>query len=181
MASSRSRAWTTSPALDRQADSSAWRGSVGNWRPISASTASASDGEQVTRTAAESGPCSAWLNRSAATWAGSAVSSASTMTSEGPAGMSIATWPKTSSLAAVTHAFPGPTILSTARTVSVPQARAPIACAPPITYNSSTPISPQAPRSASERAPSLPAGVATANSRTPASRAGMADMSTDDG
>ena len=47
----------------------------------------------VTRIAGESGPCSAWVTRSAATSSGSAVSSARTMPSEGPAGRSIPTKP----------------------------------------------------------------------------------------
>ncbi len=51
---------------------------------------------------------------------GSAVSSAITTTSLGPAGRSIPTWEETSSLAAVTYALPGPTIRSTAGMVSVP-------------------------------------------------------------
>ena len=41
------------------------------------------------------------------------------------------TRPETSSFAAVTQRLPGPTILSTAGIVSVPYARAAIACAPP--------------------------------------------------
>jgi len=39
----------------------------------------------------ESGPCSAWDSRSAATWAGLAAASATTSTSDGPAGMSMDT------------------------------------------------------------------------------------------
>jgi len=50
----------------------------------------------------------------------SAVLSATTSISEGPARKSMATSPRTSALAAVTHRLPGPTTLSTAVTVSVP-------------------------------------------------------------
>ena len=52
--------------------------------------------------------------------AGSAVSSAITTTSLGPAGRSIATSPATSSFACVTKRFPGPTIFATLGIVSVP-------------------------------------------------------------
>ncbi len=50
----------------------------------SASTRSASGDDGVTRTGRASGSCSAWARRSAATVAGSAVSSASTTSSDGP-------------------------------------------------------------------------------------------------
>ena len=50
----------------------------------SASTSSASDGDVVTSTAAAIGSCSAWLSRSDATYAGSAVSSARIAISVGP-------------------------------------------------------------------------------------------------
>lgn len=54
-------------------------------------------------------------------------------TSEGPAGMSMATLRSdTSCLAAVTYSFPGPKILYTFGTVCVPYAIAAIACVPPI-------------------------------------------------
>ena len=48
----------------------------------------ASRAEVVTSSACESGPCSAWASRSAATKSARAVSSAMTSTSEGPAGRS---------------------------------------------------------------------------------------------
>ena len=51
--------------------------------------------------------------RSAATTIGSAVESASTQTSEGPATMSIPTSPETRRFAAATYALPGPVIFST--------------------------------------------------------------------
>jgi hypothetical protein len=49
-----------------------------------------------------------------------------------PGQASIPTLPKTWRLASLTKALPGPTILSTTGTLSVPQAIAAIACAPPI-------------------------------------------------
>ena len=52
-------------------------------------------------------------------------------TSLGPAGRSIPTRLETSSFAAVTQRFPGPTILSTGAIVSVPYASAATAWAPP--------------------------------------------------
>ena len=77
------------------------------------STASAKAASVVTRMAGESGPCSAWVMRSAATRSGSAGGAARTMPSDGPAGRSMPTSPQTSILAAVTQALPGPTIRST--------------------------------------------------------------------
>ena len=67
----------------------------------------------MTSTLAASGSCSAWLIRSAATCAGSAVSSASTAISVGPASASMPTTPRSSRLAAVTQMLPGPVIMST--------------------------------------------------------------------
>ena len=67
----------------------------------------------VTSTQAASGSCSACAMSSRATSCGSPCSSASTRTSEGPAGESITTWPATCLLASVTHRFPGPTTAST--------------------------------------------------------------------
>ena len=64
--------------------------------------------------------CSAWLSRSAATQPGSQVPSANTKISLGPAIMSMPTLPKTLRLAVATKMPPGPTILSTAGTLSVP-------------------------------------------------------------
>ena len=54
----------------------------------------------VTRTLAAIGSCSAWLIRSAATYAGSAVSSARIAISVGPASESMPTTPRSSRLAA---------------------------------------------------------------------------------
>ena len=66
---------------------------VGTWRSSSAVTASARASLGVTRTLAAIGSCSDWLIMSAATNAGSAVSSAITAISVGPASESIATVP----------------------------------------------------------------------------------------
>ena len=52
--------------------------------------------------------------------------------SDGPATKSIAVSTETNFFAAATNAFPGPTILVTRDTDSVPYANAAIACAPPI-------------------------------------------------
>ena len=68
----------------------------------SSRTASASASLGVTSTAPASGSCSAWLIRSAATCAGSAVSSARIATSVGPASESMPISPRSSRLAAVT-------------------------------------------------------------------------------
>ena len=54
-----------------------------------------------------------------------------TISSVGPAVMSMPTSPMSRALAAVTYEFPGPTILSTRRIVAVPSASAAIAAAPP--------------------------------------------------
>ena len=64
--------------------------------------------------------CSAWLSRSAATIWGLQAPSAITKISLGPATMSMPTWPKTCFLASATNWLPGPTILSTLGTLSVP-------------------------------------------------------------
>ena len=74
-----------------------------------------------TRMAWLSSPCSACDSRSAATNSARALLSASTITSEGPAGRSTATASVlTSCLARVTYRFPGPKILSTCGMLSVP-------------------------------------------------------------
>ena len=105
-------------STDRRAMAS--RGSRASCRSTSAFTARARAGLSVTRTALASTSCSAWLSRSAAARAGSQVSSAMTRISLGPAIMSMSTRPKTCRLASATSALPGPTILSTRGTVSVP-------------------------------------------------------------
>ena len=71
-----------------------------------------------------------------------ALPSAITSTSEGPAGISIAApegSPLTRVFAHVTQALPGPKILQTLGTDSVPYAMAAIACAPPTLKMSLTP------------------------------------------
>ncbi len=113
--------------------------SRGSCRSISMPTARASARLSVSRIAAAFGSCSAWASRSAATSSGDAVSPATITTSLGPARPSIATSPATCRLAAVTQALPGPTILSTRRTLSVPKASAATACAPPQPQISATP------------------------------------------
>ena len=128
------------------------------------------------RIASLSGPCSAWASRSAAHWPASAVASAIRTTSLGPAGRSIAHALETSSLAAVTHWLPGPTILSTGSIVSVPYASAATACAPPTAYTSSMPSS-----RATASVASAGRGVTTAIRPTPATRAGTAAITSDDG
>ena len=74
----------------------------------------------VKRMAEANSSCSAWDNKSAATYFGLAESSAITNTSLGPAIESILTYPKTAFLASATKIFPGPTILSTFGIDSVP-------------------------------------------------------------
>ena len=152
---------------------------------ISRSTASASAALVVTRIAGESGPCSAWVTRSAATRTGSALSSARTIPSDGPAGRSIPTKPATSSLAAVTQALPGPTIRSTGAS-----------CCPRVgetvgeradrlraAGDQQAVDVEQAGRAEKDRvdAPSASAGEATTTSATPATRAGTTVMISDDG
>ena len=81
-----------------------------SWPPTSDCDRLASPRSFVTRSASLSGPCSAWARRSPATRPGSAVPSATTTTSLGPAGKSMRTRLETRSFAAVTYALPGPTI-----------------------------------------------------------------------
>jgi len=131
---------------------------------------------RATRIGTASSSCSACASRSAAIQRGSTLSSAPITTSVGPAIESIPTSPNTSRLAAATYAFPGPTILSTRGTVSVPYAIAATACAPPITNTRSTP----AIRAAAIVSGDGP-GVVMTISLTPATRAGTAVMTTVDG
>ena len=76
--------------------------------------------------------------------------------------------------------FPGPTILSTAGTVSVPYASAATACAPPTRNTLSTPATAAA---ASTVKFDFPSGVGATMtiSGTPATFAGTAFISTEDG
>ena len=89
-------------------------------------------GSQVTSRLADEGSCSACAMRSAARYSGTAVSSARTPISEGPAGKSISTLFLSIILAPVTNTFPGPTIFCTGSMLSVPRAMAAMAWAPPV-------------------------------------------------
>src|SRR5206468_1084451 len=89
-------------------------------------------------------------------------------------------WPKPRRFPVATQTFPGPTILSTRGTLSVPYASAATACAPPIRYSRSTPARWQAARTIGV-SPSFPTGETAITSPTPATRAGMPVMSTVDG
>src|SRR5439155_26041204 len=113
-------------------------GRLGTCSATAASTASASACAGVISSEQASGSCSACASRSAATHSGLAESSATTRHSVGPGSASMPTWPKTMRLASTTNRLPGPTILSTRGTVSVPYASAAMACAPPTRYTAST-------------------------------------------
>ena len=124
-------------------------------------------------------PCSACDSRSAATNSGLLVSSAITQTSLGPAGMSIATsCSDTCCLAAITNWLPGPNILYTLGTDSVPYAIAPIACTPPALNILLTPATFAAISMAGCTLPSLFGGVQSTISLHPAILAGVASIST---
>ena len=146
---------------------------------ICIATASASAEDVVTSTACASVLCSACASRSAATNSARAVASAITSTSDGPAGRSSAA-PSgsvaTSSLAAVTHALPGPKILSTFGTVCVPYAIAAIACAPPTLNTRRTPQRLAMVSTAGSAVPSRRGGVQMMRVGQPAMRAGTASM-----
>ena len=100
--------------------------------------------------------------------------------SDGPATESMPTRPNTSRLAVDTQTLPGPTILSTAGMLSVPQVNAATAWAPPMVQIRSTPARPAAASTAGSSAP-RGAGTAITTSPTPATRAGIAFINTDDG
>ncbi len=90
--------------------------------------------------AGEVGPCSAWPSRSVATSRGSAVSSAMTSTSVGPASRSIPTRPNSWRLASATNALPAPTSMSTGSRPSIrPNAIAARPCTPPRARTASAP------------------------------------------
>ena len=78
------------------------RGLSASSSPMIFSTSQAKAGSVVTRYDAAMGSCSACAMRSMATRRGSAVPSASTQTSEGPATMSMPQSPETRRLAAAT-------------------------------------------------------------------------------
>ena len=77
--------------------------------------------------------------------------------------------------------LPGPQILSTLGTVSVPYAIAAIACAPPILYISVAPAMDAAARMTGAIVPSFLGGVAKTILPTPATEAGMTSIRTVDG
>mmetsp|Transcript_3742 Transcript_3742/g.15167 ORF Transcript_3742/g.15167 Transcript_3742/m.15167 type:complete len:204 (+) Transcript_3742:969-1580(+) len=138
----------------------------------------------TTRTTWESGPCSAWERRSAATWDGCASLSAMTSTSEGPAGMSMDTIASefcSVIFAAVTNWLPGPKILSTLGQVSVPWPIAATACAPPALRMCVTPAFFATYNTSGTTSPSFLGGVASTTFSHPAMDAGTASMSAVDG
>ena len=127
------------------------------------------------------GSCSAWLSRSAATTPGSALSSAMTISSLGPAGMSIAgppgkrgdiaSWPRRP------RHCRGRRSCRPAGSSPAPNARAAIACAPPTVQIASIPHISAASAITGSSPPSGRGGVTTTISRTPATRAGSASIS----
>lgn len=111
---------------------------------------------------------------------GSAPASAMTSTSDGPAGMSMATMASlfcSSILAAVTNWLPGPRILSTLGQEAVPQAMAATACAPPARSTCVTPALRAQYRTSGVMEPSGRGGVASTMVPHPAMAAGTASMS----
>ena len=168
----------TAASIPIALSTSTWSASTPSSSPL---TSVAIAGSVLTRMARASAACSAWARRSAATQAAGTDPSVRTRISDGPAGISMATSPNTASLAAVTKALPGPKILSTRRTDSVPYAMAAIACAPPTAWTSVTPASPAAASTAGAICPSRCGGEHMTISSQPARRAGMASMRTDDG
>ncbi len=94
---------------------------------------------------------------------------------------SMPTCPYTCRLASATKALPGPTILSALGTVSVPQARAAMAWAPPQRNTRSTPASRAAARITGFTSPRQVGGETMTISAQPASLAGMQFIRTVDG
>eukprot|EP00953_Heterococcus_sp_UTEX-ZZ885_P000647 871-Heterococcus_DN1.PRE.1 len=90
--------------------------------------------------------------------------------------MSIAQRPCTSDLAAVTHLFPGPTMMSQAGTEPEPKASAATPCAPPMHSSRSAPAT-----CAAAMVIGSGLGEATTTVLTPAARAVTAVMSTEEG
>ena len=155
------------------------RGNCSNCISTSFFTSSKTFSEVVMKNTCESKPCSACDKRSAAAKTGLAVSSAIRQTSEGPAGISIATsWRETCCLAAITNWLPGPKILYTLGTLSVPYAIAPMACTPPALKILLTPAIFAAIRIAGFTLPSLLGGVQRTISLQPAIFAGVASINT---
>src|SRR5436190_5885363 len=93
---------------------------------------------------------------------------------------SIPTEPNTSFFAAATYLLPGPVILSTRGIVSVPNASAAIACAPPTAKTSLTPSSTSAAATAGLLR-TVPGGVVTSILVSPAILARTTFITTDDG
>ena len=133
----------------------------------------------------ESGPCSACVSRSAATSRGSAVASARTRPSDGPAGRSMPTSPASSSFAAVTQALPGPTIAVDRPAALAPAGRRPARRSPGRRRRrgrSSTPSrAAVAERSPGRRGRRASAGEATTIAPTPATCAGTTVITSDEG
>ena len=102
-------------------------------------TLSASARLVVNSHAGDSWPCSAWPTRSLATIPASALSSAMTATSEGPAKTSMPTLPNNARLASATNLLPGPTITSAGLPLNRPQAIVAMACTPPSVMMTSAP------------------------------------------
>ena len=102
-------------------------------------TASASGRQVVNSQAGDSWPCSAWPTRSLATISASALSSAITATSDGPAKTSMPTLPNSARLASATNLLPGPTITSAGLPVNRPSAMVAMACTPPRVMMTSAP------------------------------------------
>ena len=86
--------------------------------------------------------------------------------------------PLTSCFASVTYGLPGPKILSTLGTLSVPKAIAATAWAPPMRKMRVIPHSRSARRTSGATEPSLRQGVQRMRSRQPARAAGTASIST---
>ena len=108
------------------------RGRVARSSSITTGSLAANAASVVSRIDWLSGPCSACDRKSLATKRASALPSAIIITSDGPAGISIAAAPRlTCCLASITKRLPGPKILLTRGTLSVPKAMAAMACAPP--------------------------------------------------
>ena len=155
------------------------RGKLVSCVSSASSTSPTRRGDVVTRTTWAAASCSAWLSRSAATTRASALSSAITISSLGPAGMSIAAPPcslATIRFASATHAFPGPQILSTRGIAPAPNASAAIACAPPTVQIASIPEIWAANAITGSRLPSGRGGVTVTISLTPATFAGIASI-----
>ena len=119
-ASSRLRVWISAPRAPSEASITSRRGNVGSSLPMLASTASRYSFEGESRIDCATSSCSAWEKRSIATQSAGVEPSPITRISQGPAIMSMPTWPNTWRLAAATYALPGPTILSTRGTDAVP-------------------------------------------------------------